>query len=265
MGSAQVQGEFWGRHPEVWARRLEQQMRPVYVATIDALRPLPSTRFLDAGCGAGLALSLAAARGADVSGLDASDALLEVAKDRVPAARIERGDIEDLPYADGTFDAVTAFNAIQYASAPAQAVNELARVCRPGGTVAIGIWGDPQRCETEGLFQRLRSLAPSPPGTPAPLDCSEPGAVEGLLSKAGLDVRGGSEVPVPFEFTDLEDALAAHTSSGMVQRLIDVVGSEAVCSVITAVLDADRKPDGSLRQDNVFRYVLATKPSTEGD
>jgi SAM-dependent methyltransferase len=265
MGSAQRQGEFWGRHPEVWARRMEQQMGPVYAATIDALQPSPGSRLLDAGCGAGLAAELAAARGADVSGLDASADLLEVARSRVPAAHLDQGDLEDLPYTDDTFDGVTAFNAIQYASDPARAVTELARVCRAGGSVAIGIWGDPQRCETEGLFQRLRSLAPPPPGTPAPLDCSEPGVVERLLSQARLEVCGGSEVPVRFEFTDLDDALTAHTSSGMVQRIIDAVGSEAVHEVITEVLEVDRKPDGSLRQDNVFRYVLATKPPTEGE
>jgi SAM-dependent methyltransferase len=240
-------------------------MRPVYVAAIDALNPSANTRFLDAGCGAGLGLALVAERGADVNGIDASAGLLEVARGRVPAAHLEQGDIEALPYNDDSFDAVAAFNAIQYASVPAHAVTELARVCRSGGAVVIGIWGDPQQCETEGLFQRLRSLAPPPPGTPAPLDCSEPGVVERLLSEAGLDVCGDSEVPVRFEFTDLDDALRAHTSSGMVQRIVDAVGSEAVHAVVAAVLEADRKPDGNLRQDNVFRCVLATKPPTQGE
>jgi hypothetical protein len=85
------------------------------------------------------------------------------------------------------------------------------------------------------------------------------------VTEAGLDVCGGAEVQVPFTFTDLDDAMAAHTSSGMVQRIIDLVGPEAVCAVIAAVLEADRKPDGSLRQDNVFRYVLATKPPAQGE
>ena len=51
---------------------------------------------------------------------------------------------EELPYDDGSFDVVTAYNAIQYAVDPAHAVAELARVCRPGGRVAIGIWGEPR-------------------------------------------------------------------------------------------------------------------------
>jgi hypothetical protein len=44
-----------------------------------------------------------------------------------------------------------------------------------------------------------------------------------------------------------------------VQKAIDLAGPDAVRSALVEVLEADRKPDGSLRQDNVFRYVLATK------
>jgi hypothetical protein len=146
------------------------------------------------------------------------------------------------------------------ASVQAQAVAELARVCRPGGRVAIGIWGTPEQCECEGLFARLRSLAPPPPGTPAPLGCSDPGVVEGLLQKAGLDVVDGGEVACSFQFRDLDHAFTVHSSSGPLQKVIDVAGPDAVRRVIETVLEADRKPDGALRQDNVFRYVIAAKP-----
>jgi SAM-dependent methyltransferase len=185
---------------------------------------------------------------------------LEVAQRRTPAADLRRGDIEALPFDGDTFDVVTAFNAIQYAVDPAAAVAELARVCRPGAQVAIGLWGDPTRCETEGLFARLRTLAPPPPGTPAPLAVSEAGIVEGLLEKAGLTVEGGAEVPISFEFVDLDEAWRAHTSAGPPQKVIDVAGEDAVREVIDAVVTADRKADGTLRQDNVMRYVTARKP-----
>ena len=126
--------------------------------------------------------------------------LLDIARQRTPTADLRVGDIQQLPFGDETFDVVTAFNSIQYAADPAAAVCELARVCRAGGQVAIGIWGDPERCETEGLFQRLRSLAPPPPGTPAPLGCSDAGVVEDLLTKAGLGIGGGGEVPIAITF-----------------------------------------------------------------
>jgi SAM-dependent methyltransferase len=186
--------------------------------------------------------------------------LLEIAARRTPAADLRHGDIEALPFDDETFDAVTAFNSIQCAVDPATAAAELARVCRRDGRVAIGIWGDPQHCETDGLFARLRSLAPPPPGTPAPLACSDPGVVEDLLTKAGLTVHGGGTVAFPIAFASIDEAWRAHTSAGPLQKVIDAASAQAVREVIESVLEADRKPDGVLRQDNVMRYVLAIKP-----
>ena len=260
MGSAKVQGELWGRNPRTWADFQEPQMRPIYDATLDALEPLAGKHLLDAGCGAGLVVRLAADRGAAASGLDASAPLLGVARDRTPAADLRIGDIEELPYPSSSFDIVTSFNAIQYADDPAAGVRELARVCRTGGHVAIGVWGDPARCQTEALFARLRSLAPPPPGTPAPLAVSEPGVVEGLLAKAGLALAGGGEAPVTFSYAGHDQAWTAHVSAGPLQKVIDLTGPDVVRQVLHDVLEADRKPDGELRQDNVFRYILAAKP-----
>ena len=261
MGSAAVQGPLWGRHPDVWSTTMEQMVRPLYAATLDALGPLAGRTLLDAGCGAGQALADAAHRGAAVAGLDASAPLLNVARARTPSAELRQGDIEAMPFDDNSFDVVTAFNAIQYAVDPAAAVAELARVCRPGGQVAIGVWGDPARCETEGLFGRLRSLAPPPPGTPAPLAVSDAGVVEELLQKAELTVEAGDEVPITIEFADLDEAWQGHSSAGPLQKVIDTVGADAVRAVVEAVVVADRKPDGALRQHNVMRYVLAQKPA----
>ena len=211
MGSATVQGQLWGTGPQDWSEVIEPLLRPIHVVTVNALAPLSGLSLLDAGCGTGLALQLAAERGARVSGLDASAALLDVARGRLPDADLRVGDIEELPYDDATFDVVTAFNSMQYASDPKTAVAELARVARPGGRVAIEVWGDPARCETEGFFTRLRQLAPPPPGTAAPLAVSEPGVVEGLLpplsrtrlvrrtarSSTGIWTRAGGASPRP--------------------------------------------------------------------
>ena len=108
MGSATVQGELWGRNPRAWAEFQEPQVRPFYDATLDALEPLAGKNLLDAGCGTGLVIRLAADRGAVASGLDASSTLLEVARGRAPGADLRTGDIEALPYDDGAFDIVTS-------------------------------------------------------------------------------------------------------------------------------------------------------------
>jgi SAM-dependent methyltransferase len=235
-------------------------MSPLFQATLAAVGPLAGKTLLDAGCGAGRVVDLATRAGARATGVDASDGLLAYARLRTPDAQFFIGDIESLDQDDSTYDVVTAFNSIQYAIDPAHAVEELARVCKSGGQVAIGIWGDPARCETEALFGRLRSIAPPPPGTPAPLACSDAGVVEDLLTKAGLTVRGGAEVEIVFQFDDHDQAWRDHTAAGPLQKVIEMAGEEAVRTVLHDVLEHDRKPDGSLRQVNVMRYVVADKP-----
>lgn len=256
---ASTQGDLWGRHPDLWAKHLESKQRRWHEATMDALEPLANVTLLDVGCGSGLALTIAAEKGATIFGIDASEGLLDVARDRLPDADLRVGEIEALPFDSDTFDRVCSFNVIQYVDAPGVAADELARVCRPGGKVALGIWGDPAKCETEALFARLRSLAPPPPGTAAPLAISEPGMIEDLLQNAGLEPIRGDEVPFPITFADLDEAWIAHSSAGPVQKLIEMVGADKVRTVVEEVLEADRKPDGELRQDNMLRYVIATK------
>jgi 2-polyprenyl-3-methyl-5-hydroxy-6-metoxy-1,4-benzoquinol methylase len=71
---------------------MEQNMRPLYRATLDALGPLHGVTLLDAGCGSGQALVEAAARGAVVSGLDATPELLLTA-DRKPDGSLRQDNV----------------------------------------------------------------------------------------------------------------------------------------------------------------------------
>jgi SAM-dependent methyltransferase len=234
-------------------------LRPLYEATIAALAPLSGLSLLDAGCGSGLALQLAAQQGARVSGLDAAGPLLDVARARVPDADLRVGDLEELPYDDAGFDVVTAFNSVQYASDPKRAAAELARVARPDGRVAIGVWGEPSRCETEVLFVMLRELAPPPRGTPAPLAVSQPGVVEQLLAEAGLHPYASGEVSCPFVYPDLATGWRGQSAAGPIRRVIEAVGDAKVRAGFDQVHAPFRQADGSFRQENVFRYVIARK------
>ena len=83
--------------------------------------------------------------------------------------------------------------------------------------------------------------------------------VESLLEKAGLTVTGGGEATASFRYADHDQAWTAHASAGPLQKVIEIAGPDSVRQVMRDVLEADRKPDGELRQDNVFRYVVATK------
>ena len=116
--TAAAEGRLWSVRADDWAEIQEHQVAPAYESALDELSIGPRTRLLDAGCGAGMFLRLAADRGADVNGLDASEGLLAHARARVPGAALLQGDVEDLPYEDESFDVVTGFNSFQYAARP---------------------------------------------------------------------------------------------------------------------------------------------------
>ncbi len=116
MGSASIQGPLWGAQARTWAELAEPGQTPFYEAVFDALEISGKSALLDVGCGAGLALELAARRGATVTGLDASEPLLAIARERLPQADLRQGDLEQLPFPDASFTAVTSFNAVQYAT-----------------------------------------------------------------------------------------------------------------------------------------------------
>src|SRR5437660_12192874 len=151
MGSATVQGQLWGRAAHDWAELQGPTALPLWEAMLDAAAVGPGTRVLDAGCGAGGASVLAAGRGAHVNGLDAAEALLAIARERVPDGDFRAGDLEALPYADGTFDAVIVADVLQYVAGPATALRELRRVCALGARLVVAIWGAPDECEQQAI------------------------------------------------------------------------------------------------------------------
>ena len=106
---------------------------------------LPSDlTWLDVGCGTG-ALSTAILELANpgaVTGIDSSTGFLASARDgiRDPRANFEIGDATALPGADNSFDTVVSALMLNHVSIPADAASEMARVVRPGGTVAAYVW-----------------------------------------------------------------------------------------------------------------------------
>src|SRR3954451_23565050 len=139
--TADINGRLWGARAEDWANIQEPTFRAAYEAVLDRTGVGPGTHYLDVGCGSGMAAQIASRRGATVSGSDAAQALLNIARSRTANADFRQGDIESLPFADKTFDVVTGFNSFQYAGNPVVALREARRVSEPGGYIAIVTWG----------------------------------------------------------------------------------------------------------------------------
>ena len=264
MGSATVQGQLWGKHAENFATYLEQVGLPLYGAVLDAARVTHDTRLLDAGCGAGLLALLASLRGARVTALDASAALLAIVRARIPQAEVREGDLEALPFANASFDAVAAVNSVFYAADMGAAMSELARVVQPGGRVVVTAWGPPERCEflTAVLPALGPLMLPPPPGAEPGhpvLTLAEPGALATVLERAGLRVVEEGETACPFVFPNAEVSWRANASAGPNQLAIAHSGEEAVHAAFAEVDRAHTLPDGSIRYENVFLWAVGER------
>ena len=237
---------------------------PLFGAALDAARVTEGTRLLDAGCGAGLLALLASFRGAQVAALDASPGLLAIARQRLPEADVREGDLEDLPFADASFDAVVAVNSVFYAADMATAMRELIRVARRGGRVVVTAWGPPEKCEfLRAVMPAPGPLMPSPPPgatPPHPGALAEPGALAGLLQTAGFRVVEEGEVACPFVFPSTDASWRGKSSAGVNQAAISHSGEAAVRAVYANADRAHMRPDGSVRYNNVFLWAAGERP-----
>jgi SAM-dependent methyltransferase len=264
-GSAQAQGRLWGVRADDWAAIQENKLAPAFIAALDALRVSAGTRLLDVGCGAGMVLRLAADRGADVTGIDASEALLTHARRRVPGAPIVQGEIEDLPFDDDSFDVVTGFNSFQYAAHPVAALAESVRVVAPGGRVLLLTWGMPEQCDAAAYLAALGALMPPPPpGAEGPFALSAETALSELFGQVGLAVETIADIACEWSYSDEATALAGLMCSGPVVGVIEHAGEEAVRAAAKAFLDPFRTDDGGYLMTNTFRYALSAPVNPGG-
>lgn len=252
-----MQGALWGARPQAWAEVQELTAKPLWERMLDAADVRPGMELVDLGCGAGHALALAHGRGARVSGLDASAALLEYARVRVPLAELHAGDLEELPFDSARFDVVMATNSLQYSADRGRAMREMARVKRPNGCVVVGMWAEPEKNEMTAVFAAMRALAPPPPGAAPPADLSQRANLIAAVRDAGLAVARDDEVECVFAYRDEAQYLAAQRSAGPLEAAARAAGEAAVEDALRDVARPFTAPDGSIRFRNRMRFVLA--------
>lgn len=147
----------------------------------------PGQRVLDVATGTGVAAVTAARAGAQVSALDLTPELLEVARRNAALAgvrlELREGDVEALPYEDSSFDAVISQFGHMFAPRPDVATRELLRVLKPGGTLAFSTW--PPELFTGRMFALTgRYAGPPPPGAAPPHQWGDPTTVRERLGAA---------------------------------------------------------------------------------
>jgi SAM-dependent methyltransferase len=255
-----VVDEGWGRAAVDFAALSEPGNCREYVAMHHHLRVEDGDRLLDVACGAGLAVELAALRGAVCAGIDASPRLVAVARDRSPAADLRVGDMAALPWVDAAFDVVTSFRGIWGTTEPALA--QVYRVLRPGGRVGLTVWGHLKASPGAWALAPFRLAAPPKVAHQAAMvSLGRPGVGEELLARHGFtDVRR-VDVPCVWEFADPEGYARALLSTGPAFEAVQHVGEAAF--VAAAVEGARERVRAGLplRASIAVVGYLARKPT----
>lgn len=170
--------ELKARHRAMWASgdypsMVDKFLLPLGPRLVEACDIGPGMRVLDVAAGTGNASIPAAQAGADVTASDLTPELLDAGRRRAELDALElewvEADAEHLPFDDASFDVVMSSIGAMFAPHHGDVADELARVCRPGGTIGLLSW------TSEGmigaLFRTMAAFVPPPPpgAQPPPL------------------------------------------------------------------------------------------------
>lgn len=210
--------EMWSSVAGAWREHadfIDSRAAEVTAALLDGVHPLVGERVLELACGTGgtgLAAAPLVAPG-EVVVSDVAEPMTVIAADRAGAlgltnVRARVLDLEAIDEPDASYDIVLCREGLMFAVDPARALAEIRRVLRPGGRLALAVWGP--RAENPWLalvFDAVGAVlgAPiPPPGVPGPFSLDSTQRVADLLTGAGLvDISVGS-IAVPLQAPDFD-------------------------------------------------------------
>ncbi|MFI6567018.1 SAM-dependent methyltransferase [Streptomyces sp. NPDC050534] len=261
-----------------WSEIQERMLVPLYEAVYERLEVGAGTRLLGLGCGSGLALLMAASRGAAVTGIDHScPERLALARERLlpdtwrtrarAGARLVDGSPEDIGSASGAetpaFTLVTAFEPIGCLAGDSEGLGGLLQAATPlaerGAPVVLAGWGPPERCTTSSVLRVATRLA-DPLRSAGSWRPALRDDLEEVAQRAGLKPDGSGRVACPFGYADVESAVRGLLSTGVFDAAVSATDPAQVDKELTEALHPYLRPDGTVWMPNVFRYLIARVP-----
>jgi len=190
----------WNRFAAGWKKWdpvTMEFLQPMKEAIIRYLQPNDGQKILDIAAGTGEpALSIAASnKGGTVTITDISEEMMEIAREKAIAKKLTNietviCDASDLPFENGSFDAVSCRFGFMFFPDMQLAANEIYRVLKPGGRFATTVWNFPEKnfwvTAIMGTIMRLMEIPPPPPEVPGMFRCCKPGRMKDILEKAGF-------------------------------------------------------------------------------
>jgi ubiquinone/menaquinone biosynthesis C-methylase UbiE len=257
------------KQQQVWSsgdyNRIAALTVPVNEAMVAAAEIVPGEQVLDVATGTGHAALAAARAGARVTGIDYVPALLDIARGRAAAERLDLGFVEapaeELPFADGSFDVAVSAIGIMFAADHDRAASELVRVVRGGGRIVLASWTRPGF--VGGILGIVGRHVSPPPGAQSPVRWGEEGVVAELLGDGVVDVRSSLHT-VTQRFTSAEEFadlfLTYYGPTRAAAMRLDDAGRAALRADLVDHAEANARPgaDG-LVTDWEYRIVRATR------
>ncbi|MFG2718077.1 SAM-dependent methyltransferase [Streptomyces sp. NPDC048416] len=261
-----------------WAEIQERMLVPLFEAAYERLDVGPATRLLGLGCGSGLALLIAASRGAEVTGVDRPEhaARLALARERLTpgpgrdgaagmgASRLVTGGPAGTSGPGRSpYDVITAFEPIGCTAGDTEdlvpALASAVGLAERGSAVVLAGWGPPERCATSAVLRvatRLTArLNDAPRWRPSLRD-----DLEDVAARAGLKPDGSGRVACPFGYADLDSAIRGLLSTGAFDAAARVTDQAQVEKELVEALHGHVRRDGTVWMPNVFRYLIARTP-----
>ena len=211
---------------ERWRARIDEVTAPVREWMIKELALEPGDTVLELAAGAGdtgfEAAAIVGERGRLIS-TDFSPAMVQVARRR--GAELGLADVdyrvmdaERIEFDAGSVDRVLCRFGYMLMVDPAAALAETRRVLRPGGRLALAVWGAPERNPWAtvgfGLLVERGLIPPPEPGAPGPFALASEEQMRARLERAGFTAVRTEEIPVRFSFRDLDDYTTFATDTG---------------------------------------------------
>ncbi|MCI3244561.1 MULTISPECIES: class I SAM-dependent methyltransferase [Streptomyces] len=261
-----------------WSEIQERMLVPLYETVYERLEVGPGTRLLGLGCGSGLALLMAASRGATVTGVDhSSPERLALARERLlpdtwgararAGTRLVDGSPEDVGNASGAetpaYTLVTAFEPIGCLAGDSEGLGGLLQAAMPlaerGAPVVLAGWGPPERCTTSSVLRVATRLA-DPLRSAGSWRPALRDDLEEVAQRAGLRPDGSGRVACPFGYADGDSAVRGLLSTGLFDAAVAATDQAQVDKELSEALHPYVRRDGTVWMPNVFRYLIARVP-----